>query len=310
MAYWHAYGLLRTVPASNYQLFLCTGDTQSKTKQESTMHRPSVGGSPFQPAALRVFPRVLLPPLSLFLSGGFAARREDGLGGWLLYKLVVGLCVVLSVCSGVMPLSALHRPVRAVLGGRWPLPFPAGRCPWRMGATGGGSGASFPPRISSLSSLIWRKPNCRRFLLQSAMVVDGGGRWRKLLQSADRVRAHQQRCLRWSGGFTWLPIFIFPLPFMVEGRPLLFLPACVPNGRQFRLLHGGHGGQVMQPWRLRRPKWFVPGDGDVGSVRKLHKDPIAFLFSVWGPPCKSQGLSCVCYVSCESLCNMYCPTFF
>lgn len=139
-------------------------------------------------------------------------------------------------------------------------------------------------------------------------MVDEGGRRRRLLHSADRVRAYQRRSLWWSYGAGRLPVFIYPSLLLAEGRPPLFLPACVPNGRQIQLLLGGHGGQVMRSWRLRRPKWFVPGGGDVGSEQKLEKDPIAFLFSIWGPPCKSQGLSCLCYVSYESLGKMYCPT--
>jgi hypothetical protein len=265
----------------------------------------------FLPFPLRVVQSSPPPLLSLSLSGGSAARWEHGLGGWLpLVHSSISIAWVwpcfASVASGDMPLSCSPpaRPSRA-----WWSPAASSTCcSWRTGASGGGSGVSFPPLISSCSPLIWRKPACRRSLLQAAVVVDEGGRRRGLLQSADRVRAHQQRRLWWSDGAGRLPAFIFPLLLLVEGRPPLFLPACVPNGRQIQLLPGGHGGQVMQPWRLRRPKWFVPGGGDVGSGRKLQKDPIAFLFSVWGPPCKSQGLSCVCYVLYGSLCKMYCPT--
>lgn len=211
-----------------------------------------------------------------------------------------------SVASGDMPLSCSPpaRPSRAW----WSPAASSTRCPWRTEATGGRSGTSFPTRISSCSPLIWRKPNCRCSLLQAAVVVDEGGRRRRLLHSADRVRAYQRRSLWWSYGAGRLPVFIYPSLLLAEGRPPLFLPACVPNGRQIQLLLGGHGGQVMRSWRLRRPKWFVPGGGDVGSEQKLEKDPIAFLFSIWGPPCKSQGLSCLCYVSYESLGKMYCPT--
>ncbi|XBI28972.1 hypothetical protein VPH35_053080 [Triticum aestivum] len=262
-------------------------------------------------ATLRVIQSLPSPPLSLALSGGSAARREDGLSGWLplvhsSISIARSRSCFASAASGDMPLSC-SPPARASRA-RWSPAASSTCCPWRTEATGGGSGASFPSRTSSCSPLIWRKPSCRRSLLQAAAVVGEGGRRRRLLHSADRVRAHQRRTLWWSYDAGRLPVFIFLSLLQAKGRPTFFLPACVPNGRQIQLLLGGHGGQEMRPWRLRRPKWFVPGGGDVGSEQKLEKDPIAFLFSIWGPPCKSQGLSCLCYVSYGSLGKMYCRT--
>ena len=118
------------------------------------------------------------------------------------------------------------------------------------------------------------------------------GRCRNL-KPADRVRAYQQRIPWWSyGALGWLAVFTGALLLLAEGRPTLFLPACVSYGRQFQLQLGGHAEQVMLLWRFRRTKWFVPGGGEIQSGRRLSRTRSSFLLSVWGPPCKSQGLTC------------------
>lgn len=154
-------------------------------------------------------------------------------------------------------------------------------CPWRTVAFGSRSGASSRPRISSSSSLIYRRSLCWRFLGQAAMVVDEGQSHCRVLKIVDRVGAHLRRLLRWSDGADcWLPVFIGPLLLLAERRPKLFLPACVPKGRQFQLLFGGDGVQVLRPWRSRRPKWFVPGGGRIQSGRRLIRTRSHFYFSV------------------------------
>lgn len=123
---------------------------------------------------------------------------------------------------------------------------------------------------------IWR-------LGSSSSSMLGKRRWR-LLKCSSSCGDH--------GGGRW-PTSLSPsMTFLAERRLYLFLPACEPLGRQFQLVLGGHGVQVLQRWRPRRPKWCVPGGGVVRSKRKLIWTRSRFLPSVRGPPCKSQGRGC------------------
>ena len=194
-----------------------------------------------------------------------------------------------SVASGVMPFSSSPRP-----GSVRCLPGSSRACrPWRTAADRSGSGRSSPSPISLLSSLIWRATICCCLFFQAIVGVDEEQRRCRNLKPADRVQAYQQRIPWWSyGALGWLAVFTGALLLLVEGRPTLFLPACVSYGRQFQLQLGGHAEQVMLLWRFRRTKWFVPGGGEIQSGRRLSRTRSRFLLSVWGPPCKSQGLTC------------------
>uniref|UniRef100_A0A453ENB6 Uncharacterized protein n=1 Tax=Aegilops tauschii subsp. strangulata TaxID=200361 RepID=A0A453ENB6_AEGTS len=181
-------------------------------------------------------------------------------------------------------------------GSVWWLPVAsqAGH-PWWMEADGSGSGASSLSPISLRSSLIWRMALCCCLLFQVTLVVDEERGRCRYLKSADRVRAYQQLIPWWSdGALDWLPVSAGSLLLLAEWRPTPFLPACVSYWRQIQLLFGGYGVQVLRPWRFLHAKWFVPDDDEVQSGRWLIGTQSRFLLSVWGPPCKSQGL--VCYV--------------
>lgn len=192
-------------------------------------------------------------PLLLSPSHDGGGRRE-ALGGqiWPVSVLMFISCSLPARSSSV----------------RWPPADSQACCPWRMVAFGSRSGASSPPRISSSSSLIYRRTLCWRFLVQAAMVVDEGKSHCRVLKIVDRVGAHLQRLLRWSDGAGRLPVFIGPLLLLAERRPKLFLQSCMPKGRQFQLLFGGDGVQVLRPWRSRSPKWLVPGGDGIQSGQR------------------------------------------
>ncbi|VAH97959.1 unnamed protein product [Triticum turgidum subsp. durum] len=138
-----------------------------------------------------------------------------------------------------------------------------------------------------------RRPRCYLPPLDAAKVVDEEGWGSTELKIDGRVRAHQQRILWWSyGACSRLPVFIDPLLLLVEGRPTPFLLACMPYGRQFQFSFRGYGMHVLHPWRSRRPKWFVPGDGEVQSEQRLPRTRLRFNLSARGSPCKSLGLCC------------------
>jgi len=171
-----------------------------------------------------------------------------------------------------------------------------GRCWWwrcsRLWWRGASCSFKDSKPVTPWSSLIWRATICFYCLpLLTIMVMEEEEQGRSTnMKPADRVRAYQQMFSWWSDGAPgWLPVFTDTLLLLAEWRPTPFLPASMPYGRQFQLRFGGH---VMRSWRFRRAKWFVPGGGEVRSKRWLSRTRSRFLLSVWGPPCKSQGLSC------------------
>ena len=176
------------------------------------------------------------------------------------------------------------------------------------------AGASQQAGCEALFSLVWRKPLCWCSFFQDTVVVNEGKRRSRDLEPADWVRAHQQWSAQWSYGAcdcSPRPASIDdPLLLLAEGRPTLFLPACVPNGRQFQLLFGGHDVQVLRLWRSRRPKWFVPSVGEVQSGWKLPRTRSCFFLSVGGPLCKSQGLGCIFLFLLGLVVNCTAPLFY
>jgi hypothetical protein len=146
-------------------------------------------------------------------------------------------------------------------------------------------------KIVLLGRAFCRRPHCWLSTLEATMAVDkerGGSSELKPAISGWSSPAMEfkveLRRLRWQ------PVFTQPLLLLVEGRPTLFLLAWMPYGRQFQLLSGGHGVQVLLLWRSSRPKWFVPGRGETESWWKLLWTRLLFYLSVRGPPCKSHGL--------------------
>ncbi|XBJ02416.1 hypothetical protein VPH35_021802 [Triticum aestivum] len=115
------------------------------------------------------------------------------------------------------------------------------------------------------------RPRCYLPSLDAAKVVDEEEWGSTELKIDGRVRAHQQRILRWSyGACNRLPVFIEPLLLLYSFR--------------------GYGMHLLRPWRSRCPKWFVPGDGEVQSERRLPRTRLCFNLSVRGSPCKRLGL--------------------
>lgn len=121
------------------------GLMRRKTGRHKTLDEPNTS-TKWEPRelVLRVACRALTPPLSLFRSGGSAARREDGLGGWFSpvdssSRSRCWLCFA-PVASGVMPLSSF--PSARASRVRWSLTAAQACCPWRTGADGSGSGES------------------------------------------------------------------------------------------------------------------------------------------------------------------------
>nr|QPG43052.1 salt-induced protein 3 [Leymus chinensis] len=102
---------------------------------------------------------------------------------------------------------------------------------------------------------------------------------------------------------------ISPVTVLVEGRPLSFLPASVPKGRQFQPQLGGRSLQVLQLWRPRRTKWSVPGAGAIQSEEMLLGTRSRFLVLVRGPFCISQGLCCSFQFLLGFLVKCTAPTF-
>lgn len=143
----------------------------------------------------------------------------------------------------------------------------------------------------------WLRSSLRQFGLSISSLMLKDGRWRLL-----STWFYGQ-----DGGGGW-PASSFPsATSLVKGRPYLFLPACAPNGRQFQLLPGCLGLQLLQPWRPRRPKWCVPGDGDVNPEQILSWTRSRFPHPVRGPFCKKPGAWLLFPVSVGFLCKMYCP---
>lgn len=177
--------------------------------------------------------------------------------------------------------------------------------PWRsLGPSG------FAPTSSSQISC-WNNPLyglCKRSLCSAStskatMVVDKkmGRTWE--MEAVDEGGVIH----RWSSwrsyGARRLPASTTsPSTLLAEGRPLLFLPALMPKGRQCssdpvsmvsfsgacRCRSSSYGGPAI-------PSGVVPGDGEIATVKELVWTRSRFLFSVGGPLCKSQGLSCIFY---------------
>ena len=158
---------------------------------------------------LRVFSCLASLPLSLSLSGGFAVRREDGLGGWppvhssFWFSSTVRLA---SVASGFMPfwISPSTRP-----GSVWWSPAASQACrPWWTEAVGSGSGTISLPLIILRSSQISRIALCSSLLFQVTLVVDEEQGCCRYMKLAGRVRAYQQGVERrrpWlAAGLRWL----------------------------------------------------------------------------------------------------------
>ena len=205
---------------------------------------------------------------------------------------VVLVCLGFMPWSGVMPWGC--KPLELSSGVWWWPPSFSFLPPWWWKVEDAGSGKIPLNKLVLVlwCSLIWRASNCYCLFSQATMVVDEKQDSCRILKFIGRVRAYQQRSLWWSdGAHRWLPVFVGALFLLAEWRLTIFLPACVPDGRQFQWRLGGYGEQVMLPWRFRRAKWFVPGDGEVQSGRRLSRTRSRFLLSVWGPPCKSQGLN-------------------
>lgn len=260
--------------------------------KEMTLTSDGSRTSSHRPSSLRVGQSLPLPPLSLALSGGFAARREDGLGGWPLLvhssisRVWFRSCFA-SVASGAMPLSRspLARPSRAW----WSPDASPTYCPRKTVVTGSGSGASLPSRISSWLS---RSPNLREdplFLLFTGG-HHGGGDSRRARQS---FRSCRSRCSSSTPAseeglrrHLWLPAAISSLVFsMAEARPLratapgphrhfliFFLPSLMLIGRQC-----SYGFESIVPSSGARwsgghpavPSGLVPGDDERVSEQQL-----------------------------------------
>lgn len=134
------------------------------------------------------------------------------------------------------------------------------------------------------------------------------------------VRAHQQqrstsyaahhggRRAAFSGGNAAhydgrLAVFLL-LFLLVEWRPMLFLPAREPDGRQCFFLTRSmvtfHGGFVV-------PSGVVPGGGDAALVQEKSWTRLLFPLVCWGPLCKSQGpyYSFLCPLDLYVRCNIF-----
>ena len=110
--------------------------------------------------------------------------------------------------------------------------------------------------------------------------------------SVVRCRAHQ-RWLPWrSNGACSCrvnPAVVALSPYLqAEGRPILFLPAKMPKGRQFGFWLGA---MVVRHGDLVAPSGSVPGDGEVHPEWKL-RTRSRFSILARGPFCKVQGLMC------------------
>lgn len=246
---------------------------------------------------LRVAFRALTPPLSLFRSGGSAARREGGLGGWFSpvdssSRSRCWLCFA-PVASGVMPLSSF--PSARASRVRWSLTAAQACCPWRTGADGSGSGESSLNKLEGRLDLTKAKVispytlchrgggrgvegvlvfGCFRSAVASEMAL------RRWIQSSSSCSVLSSSSMLCSGGAT-APSGAFGHQRLLAGldRSLVdcscrraalrssgasmrrlrsFLPAKLPDGRQF-----GNGTASVSPfsgkcWRRSNGEIFIP----------------------------------------------------
>lgn len=128
--------------------------------------------------------------------------------------------------------------------------------------------------------------------LEATMVVDKEGWGSTVWMLAARVRAHQGWIMLRSHSASMAGLLRQATASSGRRAAPLFLPAWMPYGRQFQYLAGDHGAKMVVLWRSHRPKWFVPGGGEIESGWKLLWTRLHFFISVWGPLCKNQGLVC------------------
>lgn len=280
---------------------------------------------------MRVVLSALTPPLSLFLSGGSAARREDGLGGWFPPVVSSGRsrCWLsfAPVATGVMPLSSFP-PARANRV-RWPLAAAQACCPWRTGASGGGSGESSLNKLEGLHDLVKTKvispySLCHRGggrrvegvlvfgSFRSAVASEMGlRRWIRSSSGCSLLSSSSTLC---SGGAT-APSGAFGHRWLLAGldRSLVdcsgrraalrssgasmrrlrsFLPAKMPDGRQF-----GNGTASVSPfsgkcWWRSNGEIFAPSGRvpGVGDFGSLSKPQRCW--TRLQSSARVQGLSC------------------
>lgn len=127
------------------------------------------------------------------------------------------------------------------------------------------------------------------------MVMDNEQR-RGRASTADRIRAHPRWILRIGYGAhcgDWPPAgTIDPPAFLAEGRPIIFLPAKMPDGRQPAFYSSSSawccGGYSA-------PSGSVPGGGVVVLERRQLGTRSRFFLALRGPFCLSQGLACSSY---------------
>lgn len=179
------------------------------------------------------------------------------------------------------------------------LPFPLCRHGGGQGSGGESQQVSLQQCLSSSDLCLWRgwSPSLlsRRFsgfsfLCMFLQQMRSGG----VDADGDDAR-HQRWSWRGYGAHGGQPVLSSnPLHPMAEGRPFSFLPAKLPQGRQYNFsadsMAYNRGGVVG-------PSGFVPSAGDLCSARGLLRTRLHFTFVFWGPPCISQGSGCNLYFS-------------
>lgn len=91
-------------------------------------------------------------------------------------------------------------------------------------------------------------------------------------------------------GGRWLASIDDLLNLMAEWRPILFLLAMEPEGRQssfeLKSMAWSHGDFVA-------PSGVVPGGVGIDLARKLQRTQLLFFFALWGLLCLNQDLVCI-----------------
>lgn len=145
----------------------------------------------------------------------------------------------------------------------------------------------------SFEALIWRRIFVFSPAGEAIAGMDDKQRGGGFLFAAIGDRAHhRQGNWRSDGaryGGRWPASSVELSILTAEGRPIFFLPAMLPDGRQsgfsLEFMAWCHGD-------LADPSGDVPSDGEVHPVWKLPGTQLHSSFIFRGPPCINQGLAC------------------
>jgi hypothetical protein len=240
-------------------------------------------------------PDLVFPLLFLVFTGAamVVASKFTGAEEWAgseaLFKGSPWWMVEKGGCAepGTVSSSFFGFPLASVEMGRWILKEMRGRT-WTSGslgtlASGGGS----------LEALIWQRTSIFSLAVEAIAGMDEKQRGGAILFTAVGDEAHHRQGIRRSDGARcggrWPTSSVKLSILMAEGRPIFFLPAMSPDGRQsgFSLesVAWSHGD-------LAAPSGAVPGDGEVHPDRKLLGTQLHSSFTFKGPFCINHGLGC------------------